>query len=402
MKSILTVAMIAAAAGTATAQLQNVQPIQTGEPVMTVRADGTFHRVAQTPNTKAGLDGNTYGITHYNGDADGGLFVLNDGTDLFVSAGQVAQFPLNFTGISGARNFYYNDGDAAWASTTTVPQIVVDSTDLADGFDGMLNMDSDQDLAPGERYLTIRTWFNSNGASVRPFAQPSDDLVTFDMLYTPTDPGVNDLTVPDAERHPVSLGMDIGINSGQGLEPPAGRVWDLQPTDSVLEITMLGFRNVDGAFVGATFDTSAELLLNVDGNGDLTVDGLVIQPAGLALNLFTGRDDLSLGFGDIAWGDGVTDGFLVYALQIEMIVSDSDGGGPVCIGDIADDNGFLGADGMVSFGDFLALLGLLGPCPGGTPGCTGDIADDNGFLGGDAMVSFGDFLALLGLLGPCP
>ncbi len=73
-----------------------------------------------------------------------------------------------------------------------------------------------------------------------------------------------------------------------------------------------------------------------------------------------------------------------------------------CTGDIADDFGNIGADGMVSFGDFLALLGLIGPCPGGTPGCTGDIADDFGNLGGDGMVSFGDFLALLGLIGPCP
>ncbi len=76
---------------------------------------------------------------------------------------------------------------------------------------------------------------------------------------------------------------------------------------------------------------------------------------------------------------------------------------PPCPGDIADDFGTIGADGMVSFGDFLALLGLVGPCPGGTPGCTGDIADDFGTLnGGDGMVSFGDFLALLGLIGPCP
>ncbi len=74
-----------------------------------------------------------------------------------------------------------------------------------------------------------------------------------------------------------------------------------------------------------------------------------------------------------------------------------------CPGDIADDFGTLGADGMVSFGDFLALLGLIGACPGMTPGCTGDIADDFGTLnGGDGMVSFGDFLALLGLIGPCP
>ncbi len=34
----------------------------------------------------------------------------------------------------------------------------------------------------------------------------------------------------------------------------------------------------------------------------------------------------------------------------------------VCVGDIADDSGIPGADGRVSFGDFLALLGLVGPC----------------------------------------
>ncbi len=75
-----------------------------------------------------------------------------------------------------------------------------------------------------------------------------------------------------------------------------------------------------------------------------------------------------------------------------------------CIGDIADDFGTPGSDGMVSFGDFLALLGLIGPCGAGTtnPACTGDIADDFGTPGSDGMVSFGDFLALLGLIGPCP
>ncbi len=75
-----------------------------------------------------------------------------------------------------------------------------------------------------------------------------------------------------------------------------------------------------------------------------------------------------------------------------------------CIGDIADDNGTPGGDGMISFGDFLALLGLIGPCgpATGNPDCTGDIADDFGTPGGDSLISFGDFLALLGLIGPCP
>ena len=79
----------------------------------------------------------------------------------------------------------------------------------------------------------------------------------------------------------------------------------------------------------------------------------------------------------------------------------TDGAAP-CVGDIADVFGSLGADGEVEFGDFLALLGLIGPCPGGTPGCVGDIADIFGGIGGDGEVEFGDFLALLGLIGPCP
>jgi hypothetical protein len=75
----------------------------------------------------------------------------------------------------------------------------------------------------------------------------------------------------------------------------------------------------------------------------------------------------------------------------------------ICYGDIANDFGTLGAsDGQVSFGDFLAMLSLVGPCPGNTPGCVGDIGDDFGTLnGGDGSVSFGDFLALLGLIGNC-
>lgn len=82
-----------------------------------------------------------------------------------------------------------------------------------------------------------------------------------------------------------------------------------------------------------------------------------------------------------------------------------------CLGDIADDFGFTlldggGPDGVVDFGDFVALLGLIGPCSNGQPGCLGDIADDFGFTatdggGPDGVVDFGDFVALLGLIGPC-
>ncbi len=74
-----------------------------------------------------------------------------------------------------------------------------------------------------------------------------------------------------------------------------------------------------------------------------------------------------------------------------------------CPGDIADDFGNLGSpDGSITFGDFLALLTLAGPCENDLPLCLGDIADDLGFAQPDGQVSFGDFLALLTLLGPCP
>jgi hypothetical protein len=79
---------------------------------------------------------------------------------------------------------------------------------------------------------------------------------------------------------------------------------------------------------------------------------------------------------------------------------------PPCPGNIADEFGTLDPDDQVGFGDFLALLGLIGPCPDGVLGCTGDIADDMGALpplgGPDGQIDLGDFIALMGLMGPCP
>ena len=113
-------------------------------------------------------------------------------------------------------------------------------------------------------------------------------------------------------------------------------------------------------------------------------------------------DDVVLNVNLSGEGDQVVSGVTINASAELVLVASGDVPEVVCVGDIADDFGFPGADGQVSFGDFLALLTLLGPCPGGTPGCTGDIADDFGFPGADGQVSFGDFLALLTLLGPCP
>ncbi len=157
-------------------------------------------------------------------------------------------------------------------------------------------------------------------------------------------------------------------------------------------------------YTGSGFGSSEDLNGDFEFSDDGTApwENLGSFPSGVylpvtPLSVFDGDDaqgDWTLSVIDNAGGDTGD----VSAWSIKLVPADA----PACTGDIADDFGNPGADGMVSFGDFLALLGLIGPCPGGTPGCTGDIADDFGNLGGDGMVSFGDFLALLGLIGPCP
>ena len=397
MKSIASIAAVVALAGTAIGQVDYTQPVQTGEPsqIVQLQAAKVTRDFVAPASTKAGLNGNTYSVTHAVGD-DFAFQVMGDSLNsVFNSAGQASPFPLNFVGISGSRNIFYNDGAAAWAATAVVPQIVIDSTDLLDGFDGLLQMDSDVETIPGQHEIVIRSWFNSNGASVRPFAQPSD--VGFPQ-YTPTITGVNDV-IPDGERHPTGLGFEMGDSFGTGLTPPAGQVWDVSNPPIVTAFTFLGFRNIDGRFVGVNFGVVPTASINA--NGELVVEFLGITPLDLELNPDTFFGDLSFGLGPIAWGDGILDSMLVYALQVGVTAFATSGATP-CPGDIADVFGSLGADGEVEFGDFLALLGLIGPCPGGTPGCDGDIADVFGSLGADGEVEFGDFLALLGLIGPCP
>jgi trimeric autotransporter adhesin len=122
---------------------------------------------------------------------------------------------------------------------------------------------------------------------------------------------------------------------------------------------------------------------------------------------FSGANDIvwtTLGFDDgsgpalYAGGNFTTIGDGVEVSRVARFSCDAP-----CVGDIADSNGTLGStDGVVDFGDLLALFGLAGPCPGGVPSCTGDIADSNGTLGNsDGVVDFGDLLALFGLAGPC-
>ncbi len=166
-------------------------------------------------------------------------------------------------------------------------------------------------------------------------------------------------------------------------------------------VTLADRPGVPGSQFGSSADLGGDYEFSDDGASPW--ENLGSFPSGVylpvtPLSAFDGQDaqgDWTFTVVDNAGGDTGN----VSAWSIKLVPADS----PACLGDIADDFGTPGGDDMISFGDFLALLGLIGPCPGGTPGCTGDIADDFGTLnGGDGMISFGDFLALLGLIGPCP
>ncbi len=171
----------------------------------------------------------------------------------------------------------------------------------------------------------------------------------------------------------------------------------LVSSDGVASFDFLEQISADGAdYLAAGFSPPSGVF-SISSEGD---DNGII--AGLDRGI---RGCWRLGNGEVLWTNGS-----VVATDTEdkatggsfRFISMFDLGGAECTGDIADDFGTPGADGMISFGDFLALLGLVGDCPGMVPGCTGDIADDFGTTGADGMVSFGDFLALLGLVGPCP
>lgn len=156
------------------------------------------------------------------------------------------------------------------------------------------------------------------------------------------------------------------IASGIVLEGTLDLVSELGAVPEVIHLAALSYQTMDGG----SLVPSLQVPMSLDGDGD-------VQIAEYA------------------------------AIRVCAIDPDRD----CCPGDIADDFGFTatdggGPDGVVDFGDFVALLGLIGPCDSGSSGCLGDIADDFGFTaidggGPDGVVDFGDFVALLGLIGPC-
>ena len=202
------------------------------------------------------------------------------------------------------------------------------------------------------------------------------------------------------------------IEAGTVTPPPAIDLGDVASVGDTFAIDSFG----------STFDTELGLW---DSNGALLANnddaGGTLQSELPNLNLAEGTYYFSISAFNTTFGPlfgatttstttGQASGFVnstfwdtsIAAGQIQFYSFNVTDGAAPCVGDIADIFGGLGGDGEVEFGDFLALLGLIGPCPGGTPGCTGDIADIFGGIGGDGEVEFGDFLALLGLIGPCP
>ena len=173
------------------------------------------------------------------------------------------------------------------------------------------------------------------------------------------------------------------------------------------DILVFPFLSTSTTISGIAYDAASDRIFIAYGNSSISLGGTIgFETAeegfidvydGSSLSLIESIDlqrgpgylNASSDFSVLATGAPIGDGAVIVNFDSP------------CTGDIADDFGSLGADGQVSFGDFLALLGLIGPCSGG-PGCDGDIADDFGTVGADGQVSFGDFLALLGLIGPCP
>ena len=280
------------------------------------------------------------------------------------------------------------------------------------------------------RILTVSgSLLLASGAS----AQVTD--LTVDAGQSSLSVEVSAVGVSDSDSTPLSGTVSLELDS---YAAPTGVSVDdfaLNATNSLsfnFSLGFLGSASLTISGISASYAAAMPTAVApVDGGGAFTIVGVPIALTGSgtasASGLFSALDGTTVNLADFGTFSGDLGGTVqVVGSDVNLSVVLSGTGeqvvsgititstadltlvasGPVpmvaCPGDIADDFGLLGADGMVSFGDFLALLGLVGPCPGGTPGCTGDIADDFGLPGGDGMVSFGDFLALLGLVGPCP
>jgi len=234
------------------------------------------------------------------------------------------------------------------------------------------------------------------------------------IFDTTTGQQIFKLTASDAARSDV-FGISVAISGSTAIigawgdEDGAGSAYVFDTTTGQQLFKLTASDGAEGDFFGWSVAISGTMAIVGARSDDDTGSAYVFDTT-------TGQELFKLVASDAAASDGFGGSVGIFGTTAIVGARLNDDAGlasgsayvfdlaapPACPGDIADDFGSIGPDGMVGFGDFLALLGLVGPCPGGTPGCTGDIADDFGTLGADGMVSFGDFLALLGLVGPCP
>lgn len=315
-------------------------------------------------------------------DMDGLFNGVNDFTGEVTAIAPYNTSGVQFVGVFIQPNF---EGGAVWADEAFM-EIVSTGNPL-----GIVNGDFEADGIFGHPINGWREFGNAignvfvNGDSTISGVNAGSIFGQFNGLDN--DSGFFQ-ALPAAEGETWTMTADMLSPSGDGIK------------GSNLAVASLNFRDSGGTNIGevtATFDST-------------TPEG-VVNPVNLSLAAPAGTVEVNATFVYVQLeptmdvnNDMVIDGGDQDQGRVDIDNVTLTMGAPmVCVGDIADDFGSPGADGMVSFGDFLALLGLVGPCPGGTPGCPGDIADDFGTPGNsDGLVSFGDFLALLGLVGPCP
>jgi len=280
--------------------------------------------------------------------------------------------------------------------------------------------------------------FDRAGTFVANVAKPAPGGNDDDIEFASVPVTINSVTVPAGTL----------FSTENDADPP--RIFAVDVSDGSILATISTDPGAVGSWVGGAYSSARGTFFTLDWTGDAVQE---IDPAdGSVLNSFsvvpTGATPFDVFFGDLDILDADGNIYIISSSQSRMRIMSPDGawlgdtdftplgllgglsgiafddargeiwmsstGGfiyhignitPVtpCSSDLADDFGNpLVRDHQVTFGDFLALLGFVGPCAGGNPGCQGDIADSFGFPGSDATVDFGDFLFLLGQVGPCP
>ncbi len=453
MKSIVTIAALVAVSGSAFGQDLRQDHMAAPMTAVPVKA---FAPDASAPSTLS-VDGSAFTMelsyqsslllaaysTYFN---DGGTptfaFDGSDGVLQPISVSPPTAFQIlvtdNLIGndpVAAGRSYYTNPNNTSWTDFATPPGADTVSADVVNTNNGTVNTPlafTAQELVASSNDVRMAIAFFPD-ATILPGAvtggvteassrldwwntllRGDDGIGTF-YTFGPTDRGNASVFQPDFEglfpgdgvaRNALTDAIQFNLN---GLLPAGGGAWDTAAPLVCEDFVFLGRISTDTPGAGAPTGGGLTVVsTNIDGGAGAVPAGQFITDNGNIVFDVDGSIDFGLALtepdgmgGDNLLNSGDSFDYAGYMIVIRATLADT---GTPCPGDIADDNGTPGADGQVSFGDFLASLGLLGPCGPATsnPDCTGDNADDNGTPGGDGQVSFGDFLFLLGVLGPCP